>query len=60
MRPPLQLVHLVKMDGDFLFGAVGGERPGGLVDTNGVGEFALRDECVRLDVSSWMRRNIRR
>jgi hypothetical protein len=41
VRPPLELVHLVEMDGDFLFGAVGGECPGGLVDANGVGEFAL-------------------
>lgn len=42
VSPPFHLVHLVEMDGDFLFrSGGGGERPGGLIDTDGVGQFAL-------------------
>ena len=39
--PPLQLVRLVEVDLDVLARGGGGERPGGVVDADGVGELAL-------------------
>lgn len=41
VRPPLHLVDLVEVDGDFFAGARGFERPGGFVETDRVREFAL-------------------
>lgn len=41
MRPPLHLVDLVEVDGDFFAAGDGLERPGGFVEKNGVGEVAL-------------------
>lgn len=40
--PPFELVGFVEVDGDFFVGgACAGERPGGIVDLDGVGERAL-------------------
>jgi hypothetical protein len=41
VRPPLHLVHFVEVDLDVLAEGGGGERPGGVVDADGVGELAL-------------------
>ena len=53
MRPPLHLVGLVKVNidyfaglgvgGGFAGGSERGERPGGFVDVDGMGEVALRE-----------------
>jgi len=55
VRPPLELVGLVEVDVEGLEGRGGGgggrqrrERPGGLVDVDGVGEVALRRQSAQL------------
>lgn len=43
MRPPLDLVDLIKVDVDFLSGRSGGslQGPGGFIDSDSVGEVTL-------------------
>lgn len=41
MGPPLELVHFVEVNGDFLARGCRGESPGAVVDEDGMGEGAL-------------------
>ena len=45
--PPLKRVDLVEVDGDLRAGAGRGQRPGGVVDADGVGELALEDALAQ-------------